>query len=273
MATTTLTLTAAVRSHGGALPLLSGAVAMDGLRLDHISVTANRRLPPHGARPGVRRVRARPTTLPLCESASTSSSRRSRCLTRDFITARSCACGSGIRSRRTCWKERWGAGLHGHDRRLDSRHPESEYDVDPAQVNWYTDDEEHVTEWVAPPNVVKLPPGESLAAMMAAGRLDAALSGMAGIGRSGRRRPTGRPPPHRQLLRPQRPQLVPLFPNARAWGSGTSGRRFSRSTASLSSRMRCWRSTSGSRRSCCALSRRRRGAPPAAPRRRRAVNG
>ena len=38
MATTTLTLTAAVRSHGGALPLFSGDIAMDGLRLDQIKV-------------------------------------------------------------------------------------------------------------------------------------------------------------------------------------------------------------------------------------------
>jgi hypothetical protein len=36
MATTTLTLTAAVRSHGSALPLFSGAIAMDGLRLNRI---------------------------------------------------------------------------------------------------------------------------------------------------------------------------------------------------------------------------------------------
>jgi len=38
VATTTLTLTAAVRSHGGVLPLLSGDIAMDGLRLDQIKV-------------------------------------------------------------------------------------------------------------------------------------------------------------------------------------------------------------------------------------------
>ncbi len=44
---------------------------------------------------------------------------------------------------------------------------QSEYDVDPARVTWVTDDEEHVTEWVPPPNVTKLPPGESLAAMIA----------------------------------------------------------------------------------------------------------
>ena len=38
MTTTTLRLTAAVRSHGGALPLLSGDIAMDGLQLDQIKV-------------------------------------------------------------------------------------------------------------------------------------------------------------------------------------------------------------------------------------------
>ena len=38
MTMTTLRLTAAVRSHGGALPLLSGDITMDGLQLDHIKV-------------------------------------------------------------------------------------------------------------------------------------------------------------------------------------------------------------------------------------------
>ena len=38
MAAPTLTLTAAVRPHGGAAPLVSGAVAIDGLRLDWITV-------------------------------------------------------------------------------------------------------------------------------------------------------------------------------------------------------------------------------------------
>lgn len=38
MAAPTLTLTAAVRPHGGAAPLVSGAVAIDGPRLDWITV-------------------------------------------------------------------------------------------------------------------------------------------------------------------------------------------------------------------------------------------
>src|SRR5262245_27901377 len=89
---------------------------------------------------------------------------------------------------------------------------EAEYGVDPARVTWYTDDEEHVTEWVAPPNVVKLPPGESLAAMVASGRLDAALTGAAGIGRSGP--PTARWEASAAQAMASRgaAQLVPLFP-------------------------------------------------------------
>src|SRR5262245_25268674 len=38
MATTPLTLTAGVRSHGGALPLFSATIPMDGLHLDHITI-------------------------------------------------------------------------------------------------------------------------------------------------------------------------------------------------------------------------------------------
>jgi 4,5-dihydroxyphthalate decarboxylase len=83
-------------------------------------------------------------------------------------------------------------------------------------VTWYTDDEEHVTEWVAPPNVVQLPPGESLAEMIAAGRLDAALSGMAGIGRSGPPTANWEATAAQAVAAPTAARLVPLFPNARA---------------------------------------------------------
>jgi 4,5-dihydroxyphthalate decarboxylase len=92
---------------------------------------------------------------------------------------------------------------------------QSEYGVDPAQVTWYTDDEEHVTEWMAPPNVVRLPPGESLAEMIAAGRLDAALSGMAGIGRSGPPTATWETAAAQAVAAPTAVELAPLFPNAR----------------------------------------------------------
>jgi 4,5-dihydroxyphthalate decarboxylase len=93
---------------------------------------------------------------------------------------------------------------------------ESEYGVDPAQVTWYTDDEEHVTEWVPPANVVQLPPGESLAAMIAAGRLDAALSGAAGIGRSGPPTANWEAAAVQAVAAPTAAQLAPLFPDAQA---------------------------------------------------------
>src|SRR5712692_897345 len=93
---------------------------------------------------------------------------------------------------------------------------QSEYDLDPARVTWVTDDEEHVTEWVPPPNVQKLPAGESLAAKIAAGQLDAALSGMAGIGRSGPPTANWEAAAARAIAAPRSAPLAPLFPDARA---------------------------------------------------------
>ena len=65
----------------------------------------------------------------------------------------------------------------------------NEYGLDSAKVTWVVDDEEHVTTLKLPENVVHAPQGKSLAAMMAAGELQAAFSGPAGIGRAGP--PTG----------------------------------------------------------------------------------
>src|SRR5215469_7708121 len=65
----------------------------------------------------------------------------------------------------------------------------NEYGLDSAKVTWVVDDEEHVTTLKLPPNVVHAPQGKSLAGMMAAGELQAAFSGPAGIGRTGA--PTG----------------------------------------------------------------------------------
>jgi 4,5-dihydroxyphthalate decarboxylase len=65
----------------------------------------------------------------------------------------------------------------------------NEYGLDSAKVTWVVDDEEHVTTLKLPPNVVHAPQGKSLAGMMAAGELQAAFSGPAGIGRAGP--PTG----------------------------------------------------------------------------------
>ncbi len=61
---------------------------------------------------------------------------------------------------------------------------EREYGVDPGSITWITDDEEHVTEYQAPPNVVPSG-GVSLVDLFQEGKIDAAFSGPAGLGRTG----------------------------------------------------------------------------------------
>jgi 4,5-dihydroxyphthalate decarboxylase len=219
MATTALKLTAAVRSHGGALPLFSGAIATDGLRLDHITVepqiAAYRRM-------------VRDLAFDVCELAPTTYLCAKAFnkpftaipvfLTRDFHH-RSVVCNvaSGIKEPQDLLGKTFGVRAYTVTTGVWTRGIlESEYGVDPAGVTWYTDDEEHVTEWVAPPNVVRLPPGESLAEMIADGRLDAALSGMAGIGRSGPPTANWEAAAAQAVTAPTAAQLVPLFPNAHA---------------------------------------------------------
>ena len=60
-----------------------------------------------------------------------------------------------------------------------------EYGVDPDSITWIVDDEEHVTSYRFPSNVVKVDPGQSIAGLFREGGIDAALTGPAGIGRSG----------------------------------------------------------------------------------------
>jgi 4,5-dihydroxyphthalate decarboxylase len=55
---------------------------------------------------------------------------------------------------------------------------QSEYGVDASKITWITDDEEHVQEYVAST-------GESLVDLFQEGKIDAAFSGRAGLGRSG----------------------------------------------------------------------------------------
>jgi len=60
-----------------------------------------------------------------------------------------------------------------------------EYGLDLAKVIWVVDDEEHVTQLRLPSNVEHVPPGKSLAAMMASGDIQAGFTARAGIGRQG----------------------------------------------------------------------------------------
>ena len=218
--TTTLRLTAAVRSHGGALPLLSGDIAMDGL-LDQIKVepqiAAYRRM--------VRDLafdvcELAPTTYLCAKAFNKQFTAIPVFLTRDFHH-RSVVCNvaSGIKEPKDLIGKKFGVRAYTVTTGVWTRGIlESEYGVDPAQVTWYTDDEEHVTEWVPPSNVVHLPLGESLAAMIAAGQLDAALSGAAGIGRSGPPTANWEAAAAQAVAAPTAAQLVPLFPRARVRG-------------------------------------------------------
>jgi 4,5-dihydroxyphthalate decarboxylase len=61
----------------------------------------------------------------------------------------------------------------------------SEHGVDHRAVTWVTDDDEHVATLALPPNVERLAPGDSIAELFLRGRLDAALTGRAGVGRAG----------------------------------------------------------------------------------------
>lgn len=63
---------------------------------------------------------------------------------------------------------------------------QNDHGVDIDRVTWVVDDEEHVAELKLPPNVEHVAEGSSLVAMMADGRLDAACTGDAGIGRTGK---------------------------------------------------------------------------------------
>jgi 4,5-dihydroxyphthalate decarboxylase len=214
-----LTLTAAVRAHGGALPLFSGEIALHGLRLDHIKVepqiAAYRRM--------VRELafdicELAPTTYLCARAFNKQFTAVPVFLTRDFHH-RSVVCNvaSGIRAPQDLVGKKFGVRAYTVTTGVWTRGMlESEYGVDPARVTWYTDDEEHVTEWIAPPNVVRLPPGESLAAMIAAGQLDAALSGAAGIGRSGPPAANWEAAATQAVSTPTAAPLTPLFPNVRA---------------------------------------------------------
>jgi 4,5-dihydroxyphthalate decarboxylase len=206
-----------VRSNGGALPLFNGEIPLiHGLKLEQLKIdpqiAAYRRM-------------VRGLEFDVCELAPTTYL-CARAYGRKFTAIpvslsrgfhhRSIVCNaaSGIREPNDLTGKRFGVRAYTVTTGVWARGIlQSEYGVDPAGVTWYTDDEEHVQEWPTPPNVVKLPEGESLAAMIAAGQLDAALSGAAGIGRSGPPTANWEAAAERAVVA-ARFEPVPLFPNA-----------------------------------------------------------
>lgn len=57
-----------------------------------------------------------------------------------------------------------------------------EYGLDLGKVTWVVADEDHVKSVALPPNVVRAPAGQPLAAMMAKGEIHAGFAGPAGLG-------------------------------------------------------------------------------------------
>lgn len=55
-----------------------------------------------------------------------------------------------------------------------------EYGVDHRDITWVTAEDAHVAEYVDPPNVVRIAPGQDLAKMLAAGEVDAGIA-VAGV--------------------------------------------------------------------------------------------
>jgi 4,5-dihydroxyphthalate decarboxylase len=55
-----------------------------------------------------------------------------------------------------------------------------QYAVDHRDITWVTAEDAHVAEYADPPNVVRMPPGQDLKAMLLAGEIDAGIA-MAGI--------------------------------------------------------------------------------------------
>jgi 4,5-dihydroxyphthalate decarboxylase len=215
----TLTLTVAVRAQGPAGPLISGAVPLRGLRLDWVKVepqiAAYRRM-------------VRELAFDVCELAPTTYL-CARAFGKAFTAipvflARGfhhhsilCNAASGIREPKDLMGKTFGVRAYTVTTGVWARGIlQSEYGVDPGRITWYTDDEEHVREWVPPPNVVKVRPGESLATMITDGRLDAALRGMAGIGRSGPPTANWEAAAARVVAAAGADRLVPLFANAPA---------------------------------------------------------
>jgi 4,5-dihydroxyphthalate decarboxylase len=57
-----------------------------------------------------------------------------------------------------------------------------EYGLDPDKVTWVTEEDENVQSFATPPNVQRLAEGQSIAALMKQGELEAAFGGLAGAG-------------------------------------------------------------------------------------------
>lgn len=171
--------------HGQVQDLRSGAVGVEGFELEFIDI---KRMP------DAYRDMARTQPYDVCEMAPTS-----------YLMAR--AAGAPItalplpmtrRFRHAGVQVRRSAGISG-PKELEGRKVgvraysvtaavwtrgifADEYGLDLDKVQWLTEEEENVQAFPPPSNVRRIQTGQSLAAMLAAGELDAAFAGLAGAG-------------------------------------------------------------------------------------------
>ncbi len=183
-----LSLKTALATTGHVRALKDGTVAPNGIRLDHVEVApiiaAFRRM-------------VRETEFDVCEMSPTTYV-TARAFNKPF-TAIPVFLGRMFHTNALVFNERSGiqTAKDFEGKRVGVRAYtvatgvwvrgllQDEYGLDPERVTWVTDDEEHVTEFVAPANVIKAPPGRSLVEMLLDGELEAAFTGNAGVGRSG----------------------------------------------------------------------------------------
>lgn len=211
---TLVTLDTAIRTNGLTKPLKDGRVVPDGIEFNHIEVVphiaAFRRMV-RGLEFDVSEVA--PTTYVLSKHFRKKFTAIPVFVSRGFHHRQLvCHPSSGIKAPKdlegkkigiraysvTAWI--WFFGML-----------QADYGVDPSKITFFTDDEDHVTEFVPPANVHKAPEGRSLAEMIAAGELDAAFLGNAGIGRVGP--PKGEWGAESAAATVANADLYPLFPN------------------------------------------------------------
>ncbi len=185
-------LTIAVGDHGCTRALLNGAVKPPGVELEFVEVRpmidAYRRM--------IRTLEfdiceMAPTTYLIAREAGIPITALPIFLMRRFEhSAISCRPGSRIRGPRDLEGREVGVRAYSVTTGVWVRaFLQHQYEVDLNTITWVVDDDEHVETLKLPANVRRLPHAESIAQLFAAGSIDAALGGNAGIGRSGS--PTG----------------------------------------------------------------------------------
>jgi 4,5-dihydroxyphthalate decarboxylase len=185
---TDVRLTAAIGPHEHTEQLTSGAVPLPGYDVEFPGISpiiaAFRRMVRHLE---FDICELAPTTYLVAREAGVEITALPVFLTREFhFTNIVCGAGSGIEKPADLEGRRVGVRAYTVSTGVWARSLlRTEFGVDPNAITWIVDDEEHVESYTLPPNVIRAPRSASIASLFAAGEIDAAFTGPAGIGRSG----------------------------------------------------------------------------------------